>query len=55
MSREHYNSEEVRERIHTLSEEWEQLTSASAEKGYIIYQLACVEAKFLPVSVSHML
>ena len=33
VSREHYNSEEIRERIHTLSEEWEQLTSASAEKG----------------------
>ena len=33
VSREHYNSEEVKERIHTLTLEWEQLTSASSEKG----------------------
>ena len=33
VSREHYSSEEVRERIQTLSQEWKQLTTASTEKG----------------------
>ena len=33
VSREHYSSDEVRERIQTLSQEWKQLTTASTEKG----------------------
>ena len=39
VAREHYNSEEIRESIHTLTEEWAQLTSASAEKGTTVIQL----------------
>ena len=36
VSREHYNSDEIKERIHTLSQEWKQLSAASNEKGNII-------------------